>query len=403
MAGDQDYIAGKHPDRIYVSREFSTGEQGNERAARIVSRVLESGDREGFAQIKKELVIRITPRGRQQIKAVFFLDERQIETLILQRFSMGTNKPHEEVNFSLKGDEINKLLEVVSLIKTASFDDNNKVRIDESDLEQFSVTKEAAHALAKANPNLIAEIAEHEITERDIIAVAYRKKALEKFNRFLSEPDYVAEEKDRLGVRGEEYVWQAFFEENPWIFGYGLFYVFSSELDEKKLEQIVSGASIRGAGKRTDALLRTRGLVSALCFVEIKTNRTQLLEREPYRPDAWAISRELAGAVAQAQRTVRSAEENIGGRLEPRDDKGNPTGEVAYLLRPRSVVVAGSLAEFKTKYGINEPKFSSFELFRRQVTAPEIITFDELFERAKFIVEDSEIKRSATCSLRSPI
>ena len=41
---------------------------------------------------------------------------------------------------------------------------------------------------------------------------------------------------------------------------------------------------------------------------------------------------------------------------------------------------------------MNEDKFSSFELFRQNQTNPEIITFDELYERAKFIVKNDEEK-----------
>jgi len=74
-------------------------------------------------------------------------------------------------------------------------------------------------------------------------------------------------------------------------------------------------------------------------------------------------------------------------KLEPKDASGAPTGDVAYLMRPRSIVVVGSLAQFQTEKGLNEPQFGSFELFRRQLIAPEILTFDELYERARFIVE----------------
>jgi len=63
--------------------------------------------------------------------------------------------------------------------------------------------------------------------------------------------------------------------------------------------------------------------------------------------------------------------------------------ENAFLVRPPSIVVIGNLEEFGTDYGINEPKYRSFELFRRQLMAPEILTFDELYERARFIVESS--------------
>jgi len=43
-----------------------------------------------------------------------------------------------------------------------------------------------------------------------------------------------------------------------------------------------------------------------------------------------------------------------------------------------------------TENGINEEKFSSFELFRQSLNSPEIITFDELYERTKYIVESSD-------------
>jgi hypothetical protein len=35
-------------------------------------------------------------------------------------------------------------------------------------------------------------------------------------------------------------------------------------------------------------------------------------------------------------------------------------------------------------------RICSFELYRRNISPPEIITFDELYERAKFIVEHVE-------------
>lgn len=103
----------------------------------------------------------------------------------------------------------------------------------------------------------------------------------------------------------------------------------------------------------------------------------------------WAPSRELAGAVAQVQKTVDRAEQSLGSRLDSRASNGAPTGESAYLIRPRSIVVIGNLNEFKTEKGINESQFSSFELYRRQLVAPEILTFDELYERARFIVESA--------------
>ena len=46
----------------------------------------------------------------------------------------------------------------------------------------------------------------------------------------------------------------------------------------------------------------------------------------------------------------------------------------------------GSMAEFSTENGVNKDKLRSFELLRKNIVSPEIITFDELYERARFIV-----------------
>ena len=61
-----------------------------------------------------------------------------------------------------------------------------------------------------------------------------------------------------------------------------------------------------------------------------------------------------------------------------------------FLYQPKSFVVVGTLEEFISANGINEEKLGSFELFRKNLANPEIITFDELYERAKFIIQNTE-------------
>jgi len=136
--------------------------------------------------------------------------------------------------------------------------------------------------------------------------------------------------------------------------------------------------------------MKTRGLISSLCFVEIKTHKTPLLKNNTYRSECWPISEELSGSIAQIQKTVQKAIRDIETKLEINDSSGYPTGELAFLYLPRAYIVIGCLDEFLGEQGVNEQKFSSFELFRRNLTNPEIITYDELYERAKFIVKLSE-------------
>ncbi len=146
-----------------------------------------------------------------------------------------------------------------------------------------------------------------------------------------------------------------------------------------------------GKGKRADAILKTRGAINALCFVEIKKHTTELLRRNAaYRPGCWSPSDELCGGVAQVQGTVEKSVRTLAEKIEPVDKIGDPTGEAIFTYQPRSFLVVGSLTEFQTEQGINIDKYRSFELFRRNTSRPEIITFDELYQRAKFIVEHAE-------------
>ena len=167
-------------------------------------------------------------------------------------------------------------------------------------------------------------------------------------------------------------------------------YIFLSSLDDKKLEQVVQGHSVDSHGKRVDALMKTKGIISNLCFIEIKTHTTELLEPRPYRSGCWAPSKELAGAIAQVQGTVASAVENLSSKINPCDKEGNPTGEEIFNYQPKSYLVIGSMDEFVTDNGVNRDKLRTFELLRRNISNAEIITFDELYERAKFIVHHNQ-------------
>jgi hypothetical protein len=252
---------------------------------------------------------------------------------------------------------------------------------------------EVVRSVLRLNPELTRAIIETELSAVDVQSLAYRRQQLEIMRRLLDDQVFFGERREELGVPGKEALWQRFFEQNQWIFGFALHYVMGEGVCPDRLEQVVAGYSIAGAGKRTDALLRTRGILRSLCYVEIKTPETALLHPSPYRPEVWRPSDELAGAVAQSQKTVQLAIEHIRTKLElPPGLDGEANAFFNYA--PRSVVVCGSLCEFGTGTGTNGPKFGSFELFRRSIHSPDIVTFDELHDRAAAIVESRLATRS---------
>jgi hypothetical protein len=193
--------------------------------------------------------------------------------------------------------------------------------------------------------DLIREVVRSgQLSGADIVNIAYRKEQLAVFEKLMSGSDAVVAYRAEHEIRklGVEHVWQHFFEANTWIFGYGLNFIFNRPLEGRDLETTVRGSDIAGPGKRTDALLKTAGILSSLCLVEIKTPNTALLENEAYRADCWQASRELSGGIAQSQKTVQKTIENLPVEFRPSDADGNPTGEILYSYRPKSYLLIGS-------------------------------------------------------------
>ncbi len=239
-------------------------------------------------------------------------------------------------------------------------------------------------------PNEIRDLIREDPAARDVVAVSRRREQTVKFRRLLTDASYFDEQTSELG--GPERVWQFFLEENQWILGGSLSVQFLAAWDQDRLEQTIAGSSVAGPGKRSDALLRTVGRVRSLAFVEIKHHRTALLGDE-YRSGCWAPSKELSGGVAQVQGTVQRAVAAIGHRLQEQDPDGSDIpGEFSYLFRPRSYLIIGSLDElYGEAGGLHVGKFQSFELYRRHMDEPEIITFDELLARTEGLLDMPDV------------
>lgn len=399
---EYDYFSNKRSDRVYLSRLLVSKELIRDpetleckeisRPLRIVSKVVDCDENHQFITDGKEMSLRITQGERQEIIIKFYQDTREISTIQIQKYTKETGKPHK-IHFTFQGDEIRKLFNFIRNIPLIPLKDDKGVKLDDTFIEELILTKDQVIKLLQETPEVLEEILKNDISLSDVVNLGYRRNQLEIFKKLLTDKNFFQEEKQKLGEnKRDEDVFQSFFEKNTWIFGYGLSYIFNTPLDGRKLEQVTRGSSVFRHGKRVDLLLKTRGIINTFCFGEIKTPNTKLLKdvKNPYRPECWNISDELSGGISQIHKSVQISIEEIVNKVPLKDNEGNPTGEEIFLYKPKSFLVIGSLSEFKTHSGINEEKFSSFELFRQSMTSPEIITFDELYERTKYIVESSE-------------
>lgn len=209
--------------------------------------------------------------------------------------------------------------------------------------------------LLGSNPDLATKLAYSKL-QTD------RNSTLNEFKEMLENPEL------------SESDWQIFFEMNSWIFGYGLRY---QVLNLLQSQPHYGGINVSGSGgERGDFLTNTEAEVKFTCLVEIKKPSTEILLNKNYRNGAYSISLELSGAISQIQVNC-AIWENEGSTTRHNIEKLSSINTIS----PKGIVVIGMTTQL-TNFDMK----NSFERFRNALHNPEIITFDELFERAKFIV-----------------
>jgi len=389
------YFAYRRPlGRIAVSRRFPFLGFDNDKqlagtASRFAYTVFEDDiDTEFASEDGWELVVRETPT-RQQLKVLFFEDSRRVIQIAFQRFREQRQIARE--SFTLRGEEAEQLIAFFDLLRDRGLilgDDGDGVRFTRELAGQVLEGGSEVINYARAHPDVLKSIIESEISAPDVVALARRRNVLRQFDSLLHDPE--AFEVAQREAGGPERAWQAFMEENPWIIGGTLTPQFLHSFDPRRLEQTIRGHSLAAGGRRADAVLRTAGAVSAMVIAEIKHHNTALLANTPYRSDYWRIGNEVVGGVAQCQSTVDAAQQQFASHVELADEDGVISEDIS-VCRPRSLLVVGSLSQFLFDGRLHRSKFESFERFRRSLRDPEIITFDELFERARLMLELAEV------------
>jgi hypothetical protein len=388
---EADFARLRRPGVTYISKGFVLKLRASRdfgQPARNVRKVFDEsvqGSRSPDLEINEEVIMR-SPGGRKQVHLQICRESGNVRELAIQKVPAPGYAGNLDELLRLDRDGSRQLINLIKGLDHIPIDgDPERVTVDDDLLHQVFSDPEAITALYSKDPDQFRRLIEADAEAKDIIAVAHRKKVIEEFRGLLNDDEHFDAMAERHG--GPEHVWQDFLERNPWILGATLAGQLLTRYDEKKLEQAVVGPSIAGAGRRADALLRTNGAIRSLVLAEIKHHRAPLLGKTDYRREVWGASPELAGGIAQAQQTVYQARQFIGETLPERDGEGAETGEIARLVRPRSYLITGNLREFTgTSGGVHTAKHRSFELARRNLYEPEIITFDELLARAEWHV-----------------
>ena len=321
--------------------------------------------------------------SRTQIKIIFSKNSSEARTLEIAKFVGGKEKETLRLN-KICTNQLKAFLSFLIDMDVSSF--NEKQTTLSSNNDNAEIFKNFMKIMENGEGEDILKqiLASDNITSHDIVSTGYRKSQLEIFRMLLDE-DYMSEYKrevlDKPNTK-DETAWQEFFTLNQWIFGYGLDYRFQGILQKE-----FHASDTDAAGKDgviSDFLLGDKRFTS---FVEIKLPTTTLFKNSQNRAGCWKLSPELLDSYSQILEQKACGEIKVEQK-ELFDEDGKTITQSA--CDSKTFLIIGSLTnleESKSSDKEKKIKLKTFELFRRDSRNVEIITYDELYERAKFIVE----------------
>lgn len=363
---EEEIIRTSIPNRLYW-HEFEKG-----RFFQVVHQ-----DESGFE-------IKLAPKT--MLKAVYLKEQDDIEGIEI--IKIVSNKETQRVKLSkFNFAQLKAFLAFINEIDLKGITEKRLKILDDQELDPDTI-KTVKTLLSKKGGSEIVEtlINNGIITSKDIVNTSFRKRGLQIFNNMMNGSDYWKTYAVENGIpqSKEEKVWQYFFEKNEWIFGYGLDYRFQTILQR---EVHLSNSELDGSNSViADYLLGDKLFTT---FIELKKPSTPLLGNLSNRSNSWTLSKELISSVSQI------LEHKATGliRLEnPRySSGGNIIKQKAYDSKVILIIGCWDEIENSTNDLEKEIKKKTIELFRRDSRNVEIITFDELYERAKFIVEGEKL------------
>jgi hypothetical protein len=223
------------------------------------------------------------------------------------------------------------------------------------------------HSLVMALQHLVS----NKLTNNDINTILGRKESLSEYEDMLEHPENHTEPD-----------WQRFFERNEWIFGYGLKYKFLKILQR---EAHISKTDLNGGNDVIADFLMSDSRFTKI--IELKTPTTKLFTKRQGRSDTWFLSSELTDAVSQI--LAQKANWEIESQTRNFTSNGDLIHEETF--DSECILIIGSLSAIDGNEREKLIKRKTLELYRRNLKNIDILFYDELLERSRYIVRSAEI------------
>lgn len=387
------YDDNKLLNTIYVGKRM----KWNGRYVELITK----DDQQSFVVSEKDsATLYETTGGKQKIQATVLDAEGKVPVIYISRINVktGTIANSGEHQICLYPEVAEQLYQFLGKIKSIDYTNPNSFKVTAENLENLEespISGSDSYFSALQKDPRRAEIIEKlinegAVTSKDIVNTSFRKKELGLFKKLIDDNLYwkTYASENSIPDNSEEKVWQFFFEKNEWIFGYGLDYRFKTILQR---ESHISDSELDGSNTViADYLLGDKKFTT---FVEIKKPSTALFGSIKERSNTWRLSNEVVHSVSQI------LEQKASGLIkldkQQYDSSGRPILQKAYDSKVILIMGHWKQLEESSNPLEYEIKKKTFELFRNDSRNIEIITYDELYDRAKFIV-DGERKDNTT-------
>ncbi len=364
----EDIIRSSKPNRLY-SHEFEAGR---------FFQVIYEDESGATIKLAPKTMIKVTYLKKQDdiegIEIIKLIDEVNRESIKLSKFNLA---------------QLKEFLKFINEIDLKGITERRLKILDDQELDSDSI-RTVKTLLSKDGGAELVEtlINDGIISSKDIVNTAFRKRGLQIFSDLKNNKDYwkVYASENFISTHSEEKVWQYFFEKNQWIFGYGLNYRYQEILQR---EVHLSDAELDGSNTVIGDYLLGDNFFTT--FIELKKPSTPLFGSKGNRSNSWKLSNDLIESVSQI------LEHKASGLI--RLDKGQYVNYEPLMQKAfdsKVVLIIGDWKELENSSNTleKEIKKKTLELFRRDSRNVEILTFDELYDRACFIIEGDKIQKT---------
>ena len=222
-----------------------------------------------------------------------------------------------------------------------------------------------------------------------------RKAILAQFKKMLEDEkciaEYRAQNAAEITVQGDEAAWHHFLKKNDWLLGLNLDIRFIADFTD---EVSVGNPDTSGKGNPKADLM---GVSDYTVLVELKTPKTEIFtanKSKDARAGTWSFTQPFIEGFSQCLAQKFHWDKESRGKDLVKDGKVL-SREQTRTVDPKTIYIVGHKEEQLPRASTEADvlvKRDTFERFRRNNRNVEIITYDELYDRADFIVNGGKDK-----------